>query len=90
MRLLKWCARHWRQFALFFLLIVAFVAAANLWMIHAARPYIYLDIATVPRNDVALVLGIFHRQREYKFTFRRPRERRREVDPIRQSETPAS
>src|SRR5204862_7461680 len=29
----------------------------NLWMIHAARQYIYADVATVPHNDVALVLG---------------------------------
>jgi SanA protein len=57
MRLLKWCARQWRKFALLFLLLVAFVAAVNLLMVHAARPYIYGDIATMPRNDVALVLG---------------------------------
>ena len=57
MWLLNCCARHWRKLALCFLLIVAFVAAANLWMVHAARPYIYADVATVPRNEVALVLG---------------------------------
>lgn len=57
MWLLKWLARHWRKLAIFVLLIVSFVAAANRWMIHAAGPYIYADIAAVPRNDVALVLG---------------------------------
>ena len=57
MQLLKRCARHWRKLALFFLLIVAFIAVANVWMIHAARPFIYSDVASVPRNDIALVLG---------------------------------
>lgn len=57
MRLLKWCATHWRKLALFFLLIVAFIAAVNLWMIRAARPFIFTNTATIPPNDVALVLG---------------------------------
>jgi SanA protein len=57
MRLLKCCARHWRKFALLLFLFVAFIATVNLLMVYAARPYIYVDTAKVPRNDVALVLG---------------------------------
>ncbi len=57
MRFLKWCATRWRVFAIFFLFLALVVTTANLWMVCAARPYIYADVAAVPRNDVALVLG---------------------------------
>jgi SanA protein len=57
MRFLKRCATRWRVFAVFFLFLALVVAAANLWMVRAARPYIYADVTAVPQNDVALVLG---------------------------------
>jgi len=57
MFLRKVCARHWRKIAISFLLLLLAFAAANLLMIHSARPYIYSDISALPQNDVALVLG---------------------------------
>jgi SanA protein len=57
MQFLRWCARRWRVFAVLFLLAILGSAAVNVWMIHVARPFIYTDTATIPSNDVALVLG---------------------------------
>ncbi|MGZ4987179.1 MAG: SanA/YdcF family protein, partial [Limisphaerales bacterium] len=57
MFLRKWCARCWRTFAISFLLLLSAFAAANFWIIHSARPYIYADITALPSNAVGLVLG---------------------------------
>lgn len=53
----KSCARHWRKFAIFFFALVCFVVVANLWMIGAARQFVFHDLSSVPANDIALVLG---------------------------------
>lgn len=53
----KWCARHWRKFAIFFLVVVCVIVAANLWILGAARGSVYNDISSVPTNDIGLVLG---------------------------------
>ncbi len=57
MFLRKWCARYWRKLAISFLLLLSAFAAANLWIIHSARPFIYADITALPPNAVGLVLG---------------------------------
>lgn len=36
---------------------IAFVAAANLWVLRSARSRIYTNIARLPHNNVAMVLG---------------------------------
>jgi SanA protein len=39
------------------LLGAAFVTGANCWVIHSTRDAIFTDLALLPKNDVALVLG---------------------------------
>src|SRR4051812_6536918 len=51
------CAKHWRKVAIIFLVLLVAFAAANLWIVRSARDCIYTDLATVPQNDIALVLG---------------------------------
>jgi SanA protein len=39
------------------LLLLALIAGANYWVLHRTRDAIFTDLARLPENDVALVLG---------------------------------
>ena len=47
----------WLTLALAALLLLAIVAGANYWVLHSAQDAIITDLARLPENDVALVLG---------------------------------
>lgn len=47
----------WLAFAVLGLLLLAFVAGANYWILHGTRDAIVTDLARLPENDVGLVLG---------------------------------
>jgi len=49
--------RFWLGLLLLPVLAASGVAIANGWVLHSARPYIITNAASLPVNDVALVLG---------------------------------
>ena len=49
--------QFWLALALLIFLFAALVAGANYWVVHRTRNAIFTDLARLPKNDVALVLG---------------------------------
>lgn len=49
--------QFWLTLALLVFLFGGFVAGANYWVIRGTRNAIFTDMASLPQNDVALVLG---------------------------------
>lgn len=49
--------RFWLLLALLAFLSIAFITIANYWVIHSTRTDVFTDAASLPQNDVALVLG---------------------------------
>jgi len=47
----------WLALLLLALLLFTFVTGANYWILHSTRDAIATDLARLPVNDVALVLG---------------------------------
>jgi len=47
----------WLGLFLLAILSIGFIAGANSWVLHSTRSAIFIDLAELPKNDVALVLG---------------------------------